>query len=143
MHVTGAERVAFFPKADVAVLASRHAAPSDSSATTSLTLDLENAGKPLDPWTEEQVAAVYPPRHGVGTSSPIPDKAQCPTRCYADRYLFPVLTRNERLRLTLLYYYTRGAIEGLNSLHELLRCLANLPTVCSFSVVYIVLGRTL
>jgi hypothetical protein len=32
-------------------------------------------------------------------------------QCAADRYLFPVLTRNERLRLTMLYYYTRGALQ--------------------------------
>jgi hypothetical protein len=137
----GGERLAFFPKADVAVLASRHAAPSEAPATTSLTLDLESADKPLDPWTQEQVAAVYPARLDIGTPSPIPAKTECPTRCYTDRYLFPVLTRNERLRLTLLYYYTRGALEGLISLNGLSRCIANFLTVRSFCVECIILGR--
>ena len=33
--------------------------------------------------------------------------------CATDKYLFPILTRNERLRLTMLYYYTRGALEDV------------------------------
>jgi hypothetical protein len=40
-------------------------------------------------------------------------------QCPLDRYLFPVLTRNERLRLTMLFYYTRGALEDLELMSRL------------------------
>jgi hypothetical protein len=121
MHFMGGERVAFFPKADAVVLALRHAAPATSERPTTISpiLDLENAEKPLDPWTADQVASVYPSRDDIWTPAPIPAKAQCPPQCFADRYLFPVLTRNERLRLTLLYYYTRGALEDVELMSRL------------------------
>jgi len=117
----GGQRVAFFPKADAAVLASRHAAPASSErpTTTAPILDLENADKPLEPWIAEQVTSVYPNDGDIWTPAPIPAKTLCPPQCSADRYLFPVLTRNERLRLTLLYYYTRGALEDVELMSRL------------------------
>ncbi|KAI4656693.1 uncharacterized protein J4E78_006584 [Alternaria triticimaculans] len=121
MHLMGGQRVAFFPKADAAVLASRHAAPASSErpTTTAPILDLENADKPLEPWTAEQVTSVYPSDGDIWTPAPIPAKTLCPPQCSSDRYLFPVLTRNERLRLTLLYYYTRGALEDVELMSRL------------------------
>ncbi|KAI4710911.1 hypothetical protein J4E89_004501 [Alternaria sp. Ai002NY15] len=121
MHPMGGQRVAFFPKADAAVLASRHAAPASSErpTTTAPILDLENADKPLQPWIAEQVTSVYPNDGDIWTPASIPAKTLCPPQCSADRYLFPVLTRNERLRLTLLYYYTRGALEDVELMSRL------------------------
>lgn len=121
MQSKGGARVAFFPKADAAVLASRHAAPaiSERPTTTAPIFDLEHADKPLDSWTAGQVAAVYPHNHDIWSPAPIPARAQCPTSIHADSYLFPVLTRNERLRLTLFFYYTRGALEDVELMSRL------------------------
>jgi hypothetical protein len=121
MHHMGGQRVAFFPKADATVLASRHSAPAASERPTAISpiLDREHADKPLGPWSAEQVASVYPGGGDIWAPAPVPAKAQCPSQCYTDRYLFPVLTRNERLRLTLLYYHTRGALEDVDLMSRL------------------------
>ena len=113
MQLTGSPRAAFFPKADAAVLASRHSAPllADRPTTTAPILDPDHADQPLETWTPEDLKSVYPSRANLCAPAPIPAKTQCPRQCNADHYLFPVLTRNERLRLTLLFYYTRGALE--------------------------------
>lgn len=113
MPPVAVQRAPFFPKADAAVLTSRHAAPvlADRPTTTAPILDPEHADIPLDAWTEEELETVYPSRSDVFAPAPVPIKAQCPRSSHSGRYLFPVLARNERLRLTMLYYYTRGVLE--------------------------------
>ncbi|EMD93386.1 hypothetical protein COCC4DRAFT_191892 [Bipolaris maydis ATCC 48331] len=113
MPSAGQQRVAFFPKADAAVLTSRHAAPvlADRPTTTAPILDPEHVDIPLDAWTPAEMQAVYPDKTDTCALSPIPAKEQCPRRCHGERYLFPVLAPNERLRLTMLFYYTRGLLE--------------------------------
>lgn len=113
MPSVAVQRVAFFPKADAAVLTSKHAAPilADRPTTTAPILDPDHVDIPLDAWTEEELESVYPSRSDIFDPAPVPIKAQCPRRCHGGRYLFPVLSRNERLRLTMLFYYTRGVLE--------------------------------
>lgn len=113
MQSARGQRAAFFPKADAAVLTSRHAAPvlADRPTATAPILDPEHADAPLDAWTVEDLEAVYPAKTDSCAPAPIPTKAQCPRHCQTDRYLFPVLAPNERLRLTMLFYYTRGLLE--------------------------------
>jgi hypothetical protein len=101
----------FFPKADAAVLRSRHAPPLERPTETSPILDAQNANRALDIWTIEVAERVYPGQTDVWAPATIPERPHL--QCAADRYLFPVLTRNERLRLTMLYYYTRGALEDV------------------------------
>jgi hypothetical protein len=107
------KRVSFFPRADAAVLQSKHEPPSPASRPTTVApiLDVENAEKALSAWSAEVAAAIYPSKEHSWASAPIPSKPDCPQQCIADRYLFPVLTPNERLRLTMFFYYTRGALQ--------------------------------
>jgi hypothetical protein len=104
------QRASFFPRADAAVLRSRqHAAPTDRPSETAPIFDHDNHTKALDLWSVEVAERVYPGSTDVWAPATIPEKTSM--QCAADRYLFPVLTRNERLRLTMLYYYTRGALQ--------------------------------
>ncbi|KAH8730666.1 hypothetical protein GQ44DRAFT_605728 [Phaeosphaeriaceae sp. PMI808] len=106
-------RDTFFPRADAAVLQSKHEPPLASSRPTTVApiLDVENASRALNTWSVEAAESVYPTKDNFWAPAPIPPRLDCPQQCAADRYLFPVLTRNEWLRLTMLFYYTRGALE--------------------------------
>lgn len=106
-------RPTFFPKADAAFLSSKHSPPSPSSrpTVTAPILDLENADRSLEPWSAGVAETIYPTKEDIWGAAPIPDKTECMHKLSLDGYLFPVLTRNERLRLTMLFYYTRGALE--------------------------------
>lgn len=109
MTPASGQRASFFPKADAAVLRSRHAAPTERPREISPILDTENSARALNIWSIEVAESVYPGQTDVWTPAVIPDRPLM--SCVADRYLFPVLTCNERLRLTMLFYYTRGALE--------------------------------
>jgi hypothetical protein len=114
-------RDTFFPKADAAVLRSKHDAPLPTSRPTNVApiLDLRNANSPLEPWCVETAKAVYPSKETLWDPAPVPLRADCPQLGEAEGYLFPVLARNERLRLTMLFYYTRGAFEDLELMSRL------------------------
>lgn len=120
MHSTaGGQRTSFFPRADAAVLLqSKYHAQLPRSRPTAVApiLDVEHAGHPLAPFALEAARAVYPLHDDPFAPAPIPrppsnSSSHSQQQCSADRYLFPVLTPNERLRLTMLFYYTRGALE--------------------------------
>ncbi|EDU40979.1 conserved hypothetical protein [Pyrenophora tritici-repentis Pt-1C-BFP] len=112
MQLTNSHCAAFFPKADAAVLLSRHAAPAlaERPTATAPILDPEHAQLPLDTLSEEALESVYPEKDNDWAPAPIPSQTQCPSECNASQYLFPALARNERLRLTMVFYYTRGAL---------------------------------
>ncbi|KAH6633410.1 putative histidine kinase-like protein HHK3p [Boeremia exigua] len=105
------KRTPFFPRADAAVLRSKHAPPSERPSEISPILDVDNATRALNNWSIEVAQHIYPDQTDVWAPATIPARPSMP--CATDRYLFPVLTRNERLRLTMLYYYTRGALEDV------------------------------
>ncbi|KAI8935226.1 hypothetical protein NX059_007815 [Plenodomus lindquistii] len=117
MLPTSGRRANFFPQADASIQ-SKHPspAPADRPTTVAPVFDLDHAKEPLNAWSADVVESVYPARDDVWAPAPIPEKPDSLGSCVADRYLFPVLTRNERLRLTMLFYYTRGALED----HELM-----------------------
>jgi hypothetical protein len=106
----------FFPKADAAVLRTRHDPPSPTSrpTETSPIFDAENADKRLDCWSQSVASTLYPPRADLWAPATIP--AEPP---HKQSYLFPILTRNERLRLTMLYYYTQGALQDTELMSRL------------------------
>lgn len=113
------QHTSFFPKADAAVLKSRrHDPPSPTSRPTAVApiLDSEHAGKALSPWSAQEAETVYPTCADVWAPAPIPKR---PVTCDGDQYLFPILTRNERLRLTMLFYYTRGALQDIELMSRL------------------------
>jgi hypothetical protein len=114
-------RDTFFPKADAAVLKSKHVAPLPTSRPTNVApvLDLQNADRPLGEWSAETTEAVYPSKETLWDPAPVPLRSNCPPSGGTEGYLFPVLTRNERLRLTMLFYYTRGAFEDLELMSRL------------------------
>lgn len=118
MPQVGTQRATFFPKADAAVLQSKHNPPLPETRPTVVApiLDVENHDRALNAWSVEVAESVYPSKDNIWTPAAIPERPSCPTSCTAGRYLFPVLTRNERLRLTMLFYYTRGVLED----HELM-----------------------
>ena len=103
------QRTSFFPKSDAAVLRSKHDAPTERPSETAPIFDTDNATKALNIWSVEVAEHVYPDQTDVWAPATIPDSPLL--QCAPAGYLFPVLTRNERLRRTLLFYYTRGALE--------------------------------
>ncbi|RMZ74576.1 histidine kinase HHK3p [Pyrenophora seminiperda CCB06] len=113
MQLTAGHCAAFFPKADAAVLLSKHAAPAlaERPTVTAPVLDPEHTQKPLDTLSAQDLEAVYPEKENDWAQAPVPSQTHCPSQCNADRYLFPALAQNERLRLTMVFYYTRGALE--------------------------------
>jgi hypothetical protein len=115
------KRRVFFPKADAAVLQSKHAPPPPTSRPTAVApiLDAENADRALNVWCAEFADSVYPRKSDEWAPASIPSIKEIAPQCVLDSYLFPVLTHNERLRLTMLFYYTRGALEDLELMSRL------------------------
>lgn len=104
MAFTSQQPVQFYPKSDASFL-------SPSSQLRPLLsrpehvgpiFDLENADKPIEPWTEE-ADALFPPQTDQYAPASIPDQPTCPS----PRYVGPHLAKNERLRLSMLWYYTQ------------------------------------
>ncbi|KAH9864060.1 hypothetical protein J1614_009993 [Plenodomus biglobosus] len=107
------QRASFFPRADAAILQSKHPspAPADRPTVVAPILDLANVDKPLDAWSVDVAQSIYPAVDDVWAPAPIPERVDSLGPRATGRYLSPMLTRNERLRLTMLYYYTRDALE--------------------------------
>ncbi|CAM1511890.1 Fc.00g094030.m01.CDS01 [Cosmosporella sp. VM-42] len=112
MASSNGQRISFFPRVDAAVLQSKHEPPHIRPDAVAPIFDTEYVDKPLVPWSVRVSNSAYPPRVEDYAPASIPDVPQC----LSEKYLHPQLTRNERLRLTMLWYYTRGILED----HELL-----------------------
>lgn len=99
-------RVAFtpyFPRAERSapwpVLRSLPAKPGDG--------DLELYDNPISTFDEKAHGSYYAPRKdGINADLPPPQPEG-----FSDPYLIPSLTRNERLRLTMLWYHTNDLLE--------------------------------
>ncbi|UKZ79115.1 hypothetical protein TrVFT333_006865 [Trichoderma virens FT-333] len=107
----------FFPKADAAILSSRHGLPPARPRTVWPVYDPDNVDRPIGAWTPEIEKSFYPPKVEAFAPSPIPDKPMC----ISDRYLRAFLAENERLRSSMLWYYTRDILnetEFLSGLQE-------------------------
>lgn len=85
---------------------------------------LEN-GPIFDPLSTTQPLAEYSAEfceqnYGQGDALDHRTCSPCPTsKDSQDHYLYPTLTRNERLRLTMLWYYTRDLAQDTAVLHKM------------------------
>jgi hypothetical protein len=99
--------VSFFPRADAAVLTSQHEPLPARERTVGPIYDPRNFDKPLEPWPLAFGESLYPPKSDPFAPSSIPEKPAYLT----EPYLRAFLARNERLRLSMLWYYTRGILD--------------------------------
>ncbi|KAJ5309565.1 uncharacterized protein N7443_002026 [Penicillium atrosanguineum] len=109
-------RVPFFPKADAAVLTSKHALPLTRPKTVGPIFDPDNIDQPIGPWAWNAATAFYPKTEPYAPAS-IPEQPTGSTT----PYLRAFLAENERLRLSMLWYYTRDILkeeEFLSGLQE-------------------------
>lgn len=78
-------------------------------------IDCANACKPISEFNDAVHAANFAPRpEGVEADLP-PQQPEG----FGDAYLMPSLTRHERLRLTMFWYYTRDILEDQDFLQRL------------------------
>lgn len=97
--------MSFFPKADAAVLPTLIEEDSLPLRPTDIgpIYDADTVDTPIEPWSQEIESCFYPPKlHPYGCAT-IPKD----TRRTRSRYLRASLARNERLRLSMLWYYGR------------------------------------
>ncbi|KAF4340787.1 histidine kinase [Fusarium beomiforme] len=95
----------FFPKADAALLSStidKHSLPPRPKAIGPI-FDANTFKTPIEPWTSESETSCYPPKPDPYAASSIPPEATCPS----SKYVRSRLAKNERLRLSMLWYYAR------------------------------------
>ncbi|KAL7905448.1 histidine kinase HHK3 [Trichoderma velutinum] len=107
----------FFPKADAAILSSRNGLPPARPRTVWPVYDPDNVDRPIGAWTPEVEKCFYPPKVEEFAASSIPDELMCTS----ERYLRAFLAENERLRSSMLWYYTRDILnetEFLSGLQE-------------------------
>jgi len=100
-------RASFFPKVDAAVLSSKREPPAARPQTIGPIFDPDNVAKPCEPWSSDVEKAFYPP---VADGCALVSLADKPVR-HPDRYLRAFLAKNERLRLSMLWYYTRDVLK--------------------------------
>ncbi|KAG5928331.1 hypothetical protein E4U42_000828 [Claviceps africana] len=96
----------FFPKADATVLSSRCEAAPARPQTVWPVFDEKNLDKPLGPWPSDMENFFYPPKPEPFAAASIPEPPSCPS----DRYMRAFLAKNERLRSSMLWYYTRNIL---------------------------------
>lgn len=117
---SGGQRIPFFPKVDSAILSPKHQRERSPihPRTVGPIYDSENANRPIEPWSTAVEMCLYPQTAEAYAPAPIPGK---PTAFSSDRYLRAFLAENERLRLSMLWYYTRDILkeaEFLSGLQE-------------------------
>ncbi|KAF5005582.1 hypothetical protein FDECE_7989 [Fusarium decemcellulare] len=107
----------FFPKADAALLSPDRKPLPPRPKTVGPIYDPSNFDSPIVAWTCDGEACFYPVKTDPHAASSIPARPASAS----DRYLRPHLARNERLRLSMLWYYTRDILtepELLSGLQE-------------------------
>lgn len=99
----------YFPQADanVPALTGPGTGPPGLPAAINQVFSPELTSQPLKPFDTSMVESCFPQSHTKSSSasslSPPPQPFS-----FTDPYLFPTLARNERERLTQLWYYTRN-----------------------------------
>ncbi len=124
----------FFPSADTGLLTSSPDAQSLPLRPTTVgpVYDADNVGRPVEPWDAEMESRLYPPKLDNYAPSSIPTTVSQPCG-----YLRAHLAKNERLRLSMLWYYGRdleNEPELLAGLQEK-ACLAQESSGWEFAVV--------
>ncbi|KAM0544200.1 hypothetical protein ACHAPJ_011951 [Fusarium lateritium] len=95
----------FFPKADAALLSQsleQQSLPPRPKAVGPI-FDESIYTTPVEPWNQDAESS-YPPKTDPYAPSSIPNEPTAPC-C---KYLIPRLDKNERLRLSMLWYYSRN-----------------------------------
>ncbi|KAF4449504.1 hypothetical protein F53441_7239 [Fusarium austroafricanum] len=95
----------FFPKADSALLSStvdKSFLPPRPKAIGPI-FDANTFRTPVESWTPEIESSFYPPKTDPYAPSSIPVEPSCSS----SRYVRSRLAKNERLRLSMLWYYAR------------------------------------
>ncbi|KAJ5972555.1 histidine kinase HHK3 [Penicillium vulpinum] len=130
---SGAERVPYFPKANALILLSKHGPLPLRPKTVGPIYDPQNFDRPIESWSEETEASCYPLKEEHFAPSEIPPRPVS----HSNKYLRPYLAKNERLRLSLLWYHTRDTLndsEFLSGLQEK-ACFAQESTGWEFAVI--------
>jgi hypothetical protein len=133
MASSSRQRLPFFPKADAAVLSSKHRPPPTYPKTVGPIFDPDNLNKPIEQWPPDVENSFYPPKTADYAPASIPDKPMCGS----DKYLRAFLAKDERFRLSMLWYYTRDIFnedDFLSGLQEKV-CLAQESTGWEFAVI--------
>lgn len=126
----------FFPTADATLLSSPSVEKPKAPLRPTIIhpiFDVDNFDRPIELWTSETESCFYPPKLDSYAPSSIPKDIAPP----GAPYLRAQLARNERLRLSMLWYYGRD----LDQEHELLAglqekaCLAQESSGWEFAVV--------
>jgi hypothetical protein len=123
----------FFPSADAAVLTSSHPLPRTRPQTPGPIFDPDGFFKPVKPWCQDTHESNFPPNAEPFATVSIP----APPACGSDRYLRATLAKNERLRLSMLWYYTRDILnetEFLSGLQQKVH-LAKESTEWDFAII--------
>lgn len=66
--------------------------------------DQVNCSQPIAPWDDEHHNTNYTEQLKANAAAEVPPEP----KGFNDKYLMPTLTKNERQRLTMLWYYTRN-----------------------------------
>ncbi|KAJ5769736.1 histidine kinase HHK3 [Penicillium nucicola] len=94
--------VPYFPKADAPILASSRPSPIRPRIVGPI-LDPSRFDEPIKPASSEVETSLYPPNPEPYAPSTVSNRPSC----FSDPYPRPYLAHNERLRLSMLWYYTR------------------------------------
>lgn len=98
---------AFYPRADTAFgYGKRDASLPPRPQAVEPILDAVSLLEPLNSFSEVIHKQSYAPETSDDGTSRTPPKPNG----FKDPYLYPMLARNERLRLTMLWYYTRDLL---------------------------------
>lgn len=98
-------KISFFPKADGAILRSKRVVPAwprSRPQTVGPIFDRENVDRPIQPWSPDLNTTFYP-QTAADEPAVVPEKPAD----FAEKYLRAFLAEHERLRLSVLWYYTR------------------------------------
>ncbi|KAL7917694.1 histidine kinase HHK3 [Trichoderma austrokoningii] len=103
---SGGRPKAFFPKTDAVVLSSKHEPPPVLPQTVWPIFDPDNLDKPVEPWNPDVEKNFYPLQEDEFAPSTAPEGPQP----IEGQYLRGFLAENERLRTSMLWYYTRDIL---------------------------------
>ena len=107
--------LAYFPKSDFSTSIPELHEPLPVPATEiSPIFDLAAHQKPIPSWEEGFLPTLFPGDVDGAARRRPPTPPE-----FRDPYLYPALAKNERLRLTMLWYYTRGLTEDKELLMRL------------------------
>jgi hypothetical protein len=117
MASCGQRPYTFIPKADAAILSSRHEPLPAYPRTVGPIYDPANVDRPIAQLVPDAAVSYYPVKPEPYAPASVPDRPAC----HADPYLRSFLPDNERLRLSMLWYYTSDILredEFLSGLRE-------------------------